>query len=217
MRTLTAHWRITPAILLVLGLILALTLGMSLTSDKSDATLAQEIVSESPEVLDALGSEEIRILEIDVIDGKAVVICGDKTGNSYVVVELDLDNKEVIRINYPAVGEPYLPNPEMKGATLQTTTNKMSYEPGEEVIINITNISPGAISGGGVYFAVYNLDGNLLAGDGFFLAFDWELGEIFASLTWNQMNDQGEQVAPGTYVMLGKAGDYSDATLFSIR
>jgi len=216
-KTLTEHWKIGIAILLVAGLSLALTLGISLTSSDSDHALAQEIVSNSSEVQDALGSEEVKVIGMEIRGGKALVICTDITGNSYVVVELDLKDKDVTRVTYPAVGEPYLPNPQMESEILQTTTDKLSYESGEEVMIRIINISPETITGGGVFFAVYDLAGNLLAGNGIFLAFEWDSNEGFSSFIWNQMDDQGEQVAPGTYAILGTAGDYSDAVLISIN
>jgi hypothetical protein len=129
------------------------------------------------------------------------VICTDTEGNSYVVAEIDLVDKDVTKVSYPVVGEPYLPNPQTESEVLQTMTNKLSYSPGEEI---------------GVYFSVYDLCGNLLAGDGVFLAFEWAPGEGFSSFTWNQTKKNGEQVDRGTYVILGKAGDYSDAVLISI-
>jgi len=104
----------------------------------------------------------------------------------------------------------------MEGQILQTTTDKSSYVSGEDVAIEIANISTETITGGGVYYSVYDLEGNLVAGNGLFLAFEWEPGEGLDSFTWDQVNGHGEQVAPGTYVILGKAGDYSDATLISI-
>jgi len=187
-----------------------------LTGCQSGAVSAQDIASDSPEVQEALGGE-VRVLATEIGDGKAVVICTDTQGNSYVVVEIDLADANVTRISYPAVGEPYLPDPEMDSEILQTITDKLSYSPGEDVTIEIVNISDETVSGGGVYFSVYDLSGNLLAGNGLFLAFEWAPGEGFSSFKWDQTDDNGEQVDPGTYVILGKAGDYTDGRLISIN
>jgi len=204
------------ATFMTIGLALALTLGIVLiTGCQSGAVSAQDIAVNSPEVQDALGGD-VKVVATEIGDGKALVICTDTEGNSYVVAEIDLVDEDVTKISYPAVGEPYLPDPEMESEVLQTITNKLSYSPGEEVTIEIVNISAETISGGGVYFSVYDLSGNLLAGNGLFLAFEWAPGEGFSSFTWDQTNENGEQVDRGTYVILGKAGDYSDAILISI-
>ena len=204
------------ATFMTIGLALALILGIALiTGCQSGAVSAQDIAVNSPEVQDALGGE-VKVVATEIGDGRALVICTDTEGNSYVVAEIDLLDEDVTRISYPAVGEPYLPNPQMESDVLQTTTNKLFYSQGEEITIEMENISAETISGGGVYFSVYDLNGNLLAGNGFFLAFEWAPGEGFSSFTWNQTNENGEQVDRGTYVILGKAGDYSDATLISI-
>lgn len=218
-RMLVGRWKIGMATVLAVGLALGLILGIPLVTGESSAALAQEIAISSSEVQDALGSKDVKVLDIEVKDGKALVICTATTGSDYVVVEVDLKDKYVTKVTYPtypAVGEPYLPNPQMESEILQTITNKLSYALGDEVTIDISNISPETISGGGVYFAIYDLDGNLLAGNGLFLGFEWESGEGFQSFTWDQTNEHGEQVTPGTYVILGKAGDYSDATLIHI-
>lgn len=204
------------ATLMTVGLALSLILGIALvTIHQSGAVSAQDIAVNSPEVQDALGGE-VKVVGTEIGDGKALVICTDTEGNSYVVAEIDLADKDVTKVSYPAVGEPYLPNPQMESEVLQTITNKLSYSVGEEITIEMVNIGAETISGGGVYFSVYDLYGNLLAGNGLFLAFEWAPGEGFSSFTWNQTNENGEQVDRGTYVILGKAGDYSDAMLISI-
>ena len=214
-RLLVKNWR-SATTLLKVGLTLSLVLGMALvTGCQSGAVSAQDIAADSPEVQAAVGGE-VKVLATEIADGKAVVICTDTEGNSYVVVEIDLANENVTRISYPAVGEPYLPDPEMESEVLQTKTDKLSYSPGEEVTIEIVNISDETISGGGVYFSVYDLSGSLLAGNGLFLAFEWAPGEGFSSFTWDQTDENGQQVGPGTYVILGKSGDYTDGRLISI-
>jgi len=208
--------RKSAATFMTIGLALALILGIALvTGCQSGAVSAQDIAVNSPEVQDALGGD-VKVVATEIGDGRALVICTDTEGNSYVVAEIDLLDEDVTKISYPAVGEPYLPNPQMESDILQTTTNKLFYSPGEEITIEMVNISAETISGGGVYFSVYDLYGNLLAGNGLFLAFEWAPGEGFSSFTWNQTNENGEQVDRGTYVILGKAGDYSDAILISI-
>jgi len=202
---------------IILGLaFLLISLMPILTGCQSGSVSAQEIAANSLVVQDALGGQ-VKVVGAEIGDGKALVICTDTEGNSYVVAEIDLDNKTVTEVSYPAVGEPYLPNPQMESEILKTVTNQLSYAKGEEVIIEITNISAETISGGGVYFSVYDLDGNLLAGNGLFLAFEWAAGDGLSAFTWNQANDKGEQVGSGTYVIVGKAGDYSDAILISIN
>ena len=214
-RLLVKNWK-RATTLMTVGLALSLILGIALvTGCQSGAVSAQDIAINSPEVQDALGGE-VKVVATEIGGGKALVICTDTEGNSYVVAEIDLVDKDVTKISYPAVGEPYLPDPQMESEVLQTITNKLSYSPGEEITIEMVNISDETISGGGVYFSVYDLYGNLLAGNGLFLAFEWAPGEGFSSFTWNQINENGEQVDRGTYVILGKAGDYSDATLISI-
>lgn len=214
-RLLVKNWKCAASVMTV-GLTFCLILGISLiTGCQSGVVSAQDIAINSPEVQDALGGE-VKVIGAEIKDEKALVICTDTDGNSYVVAEIDLVDKDITKVSYPAVGEPYLSDPQMESETLQTITNKLSYAPGEEITIEMVNISAETISGGGVYFSVYNLDGHLLAGNGIFLAFEWVPGEGFTSFTWNQANENGEQVEPGTYFILGKAGDYSDATLISI-
>jgi len=215
-RALVSHWKIVVVSVLAVGLITGLTLGIVLSTSPSAQALAAELASNSPEVQDALGGEGVEVLKVVVKDDVALVTCTNETGGVVVFVKVGLENKEVIEVTYEAVGEPYLPDPEMEGQILQTTTDNLSYALGGEVAIEITNISPETITGGGVYYAVYDLEGNLVAGNGLFLAFEWEPGEGLDSFTWDQANEHGEQVAPGTYVILGKAGDHSDATLISI-
>ena len=216
MTRLLARNRKGATTLRTVGLALSLILGIALvTGCQSGEVSAQDIAADSPEVQEALGGE-VRVVATEIADGKAVVICTDTEGNSYVVAEIDLAEQNVTRISYPAVGEPYLPDPEMESEVIQTVTDKLSYSPGEEVTIDIVNISAETISGGGVYFSVYDLSGNLLAGNGLFLAFEWAPGEGFSSFTWDQTNENGEQVDSATYVILGKAGDYSDGRPISI-
>jgi hypothetical protein len=216
MTRLLARNRKGATALMTVALALSLILGIALaTGCQSAAVSAQDLAADSPEVQEALGGD-VRVIATEIGDGKAVVICTDTEGSSYVVVEIDLVDENVTRISYPAVGEPYLPDPQVESEMLQTMTDKLSYSPGEEVTIEIVNISDETISGGGVYFSVYDLSGNLVAGNGLFLAFEWAPGEGFSSFTWDQTNENGEQVDPGTYVILGKAGDYSDGRLISI-
>ena len=201
---------------IALGLVVCLISAATLINGcQSEEVSAEEIAVNSPQVQAALG-EEVEVVGTEIRDGKALVICTDTEGNTYVVAEIDIENKDVARVSHPAVGEPYLPDPQMESETLQTVTDKLSYTAGEAIVIEMTNVSAETISGGGVYYAVYNLDGNLLAGDGLFLAFEWASGEGFASFTWNQIDENGQQLETGTYIVLGKAGDYSDATLISI-
>jgi hypothetical protein len=215
-RLLIKEWKTGSANTLALGLTIGLILGIPLaTSCQSSVVSAQDIAVNSSEVQDALGGE-VKVIGAEIGEENALVICADTEGNSYVVAEIDLKDKDVTKVTYPAIGEPYLPDHQMESEVLKTITNKLSYDLGEEITIEMTNISTETISGGGVYFSVYDLDGRLLAGNGIFLAFEWAPGEGFSSFTWNQVNENGEQVAPGTYVILGKAGDYSDATLISI-
>ena len=215
-RALVSHWKIVVVSVLAVGLIAGLTSGIVLLTSTSGEALAAELAKNSPEVQDALGSEEVEVLMTEVRDDEAVVICEAEAGQGVVSVRVDLGSKEVTEVTYKAVGEPYLPYPEMESQTLKTTTDQLWYEPGEEVAIEISNISPETITGGGVIYSVYDLEGNLVAGNGLFLAFEWETGEGLHSFTWDQTNELGEQVAPGTYIMLGKAGDYSDATLIHV-
>lgn len=215
-RALVMPWKIVVVGLLAVGLIAGLTLGVVLSTSPSAQALAAELASNSTEVRDALGGEGVEVLKVVVKDHVALVTCTNETGE-VVCVKVGLENKEVIEVTNEAVGEPYLPDPEMESQILQTTTDKLSYALGEGVTIEIANISPETIIGGGVYYAVYDLEGNLVAGNGLFLGFEWEPGEGFDSFTWDQANEHGEQVAPGTYYILGKAGDNSDATLISIN
>jgi len=212
---LVSHWKIVVVSVLAVGLITGLTLGIPLLTGTSAQALAAELARNSPEVQEALGGESVLVLQTEVRDDGALVICTSETGQ-VVSVEVDLVGKEVTEVTHGAVGEPFLPDPEMEGQILQTTTDKSSYVPGEDVAIEIANISPETITGGGVYYSVYDLEGNLVAGNGLFLAFEWEPGEGLDSFIWDQVNGQGEQVALGTYVILGKAGDYSDATLICV-
>ena len=216
-RSLIKKWKKGIDTTLVIGLAISITFGLPLaTGCRSDVVSAQEIAINSTEVQDTL-SGEVKVAAFEESDGKALVICTDIEGNSYVVVEIDLNNKDVTKLTYPAVGEPYLPYPQMEGEIIQTTTDKLVYDLGEEIAIDMTNISNKNISGGGVYFSIYSIDGYLLAGNGLFLAFDWQPGEGFSSFTWDQASDNNEQVELGTYVILGEAGDYSDAAIVSIN
>lgn len=214
---LVVPWKIVVVGVLAVGLIAGLTLGIVLSTSPSAQALAAELASNSTEVQDALGGEGVEVLKVVLEDDVALVTCTNETGEVVVCVKVGLENKEVIEVTYEAVGEPYLPDPEMEGQILQTTTDKSSYVSGEDVAIEIANISTETITGGGVYYSVYDLEGNLVAGNGLFLAFEWEPGEGLDSFTWDQADEHGEQVAPGTYVILGKAGDYSDATRISIN
>ena len=215
-RALVLPWKIVVVGVLVVGLIAGLTLGIVLSTSTSAQALAAELASNSPEVQDALGDEGVEVLKVVVKDDVALVTCTNETGEVVVCVKVGLENKEVIEVTYPAVGEPYLPDPEMESQILQTTTDNLSYALGGEVAIEITNISPETITGGGVYYFVYDLEGNWVAGNGLFLAFELEPGDGLPSLTWNQTDKDGKQVDSGTYIIQGKAGDYSDATLISI-
>jgi len=205
------HWKIVMACFLAGGLVAGLTLGIPLLSDKSSEVLAAELASRSPEVQNALGSGVVQVLETQVAGDGALVICAGESGE-FVTVQVDLEEKKIVKVT-PNVSPSNNEMPDLEGGTLETTTDKFSYASGEEVTIEITNISPETISGGGVYYYVHDLEGNWVAGNGLFLAFELQPGEGLPSLTWNQVDKDGKQVESGTYVIQGKAGDYSDATL----
>lgn len=214
-RALVRRWKIGVATVLAVGLALGLTLGIPLLTGESSEVLAAELASNSSEVQDALGGEGVEVLEVEVRDDIALVTCTRSETGEVVCVEVDLESKEVVKVT-PHVSPPDDEMPDLDGETLETTTDKLSYALGEEVTIEITNISPETITGGGVYYFVYDLEGNWLAGNGLFLAFELEPGDGLPSLTWNQADKDGKQVDSGTYIIQGRAGDYSDATLISI-
>jgi hypothetical protein len=213
-RALVWHWEIVVVSVLAVGLIAGLTLGIALLPGKSDETLAAELARNSPEVQDALGGGRVEVLESEVRDDEAWVICTNETGE-FVTVQVYLEEKEVVKVTShvsPADGE----MPDLDGETLETTTDNSTYALGEGVTIEISNTSPETITGGGVYYFVYDLEGNWVAGNGLFLAFELQPGEGLHSLIWNQTDKEGKQVESGTYVVQGQAGDYSDATLIHI-
>lgn len=214
-RALVWHWKIVLVSMLAVGLIAGLTLGISSLTGKSDEALAAEIASNSSEVQDALGGELVEVLETEVRGAReAWVICTNETGE-LVTVKVDLERKEVAEVT-SHVSPPDDEMPDLDSETLETSTDKLSYALGEQVTIEIANISPETITGGGIYYYVYDLEGNWLAGNGLFLAFELQPGEGLPSLIWNQTDKDGKQVEPGTYVVQGQAGDYSDATLIHI-
>ena len=217
-RALVWHWKTVMIGVLAVGIIGGLTFGTLLLTGNSSEVSAAELASNSREVQDALDSEQVKVLMTETRGDVALVICQAEAGGQVVAVKVDLGNKEVTKVTYEPVGEPFLPDPEMESQILQTTTDKLWYEPGEEVAIEITNISPETITGGGVYYAVYDLEGNLIAGNGLFLAFDWEPSEgLRGGFTWDLTNpEDGKLVHAGTYVILGQAGDYTDGTLIHI-
>jgi len=228
-RALVWRWKTIVVSVLAVGLVTGLTLGIPLlTSESSGAVemwgdgrgniqtlaLAAEIASNSLEVQDAVGSEEVQVLGTQVKGHEAMVKCTSETGE-FVTVQVDLEEKEVVKLTShvsPADGE----IPDLDGEILKTATDKLSYALSEGVTMDITNISPEAITGGGVYYYIYDLEGNWIAGNGIFLAFDLQPGESLPSLIWNQTDKDGKQVDPGSYIMQGQAGDYGDATLISI-
>jgi hypothetical protein len=218
-RVLAWNRRKATAGMLALAIIAGLTCGTLLLTGGSSEALAAELASNSSEVQNALSSDEVRVLSTEIEGDQAVVLCQAEAGGQVVAVEVDLGNREVTEVRYEPIGEPSLPDPEMEGEVIKTTTDKSWCEPGEEVAIQITNISPEAITGGGVYYSVYDMEGNLVAGNGLFLAFDWESGEgLPGGFTWDLTDPaNGESVSAGTYVILGKAGDYTDGTLIQVR
>ena len=205
-RALVWHWKIVVVGVLAVGLIAGLTLGIPLLTGKSGEVLAAELASNSPEVQDALGGEGVQVLETQVKGDEALVICTRSETGQVVSVRVDLEKKEVVKVT-PHVSPPDGEMPDLDGEILQTTTDKLSYALGEEVAIEITNISPETITGGGVYYYVYDLEGNWVAGNGLFLAFELEPGAGLPSLTWNQTDKDGKQVDSGTYIIQGRAGD----------
>ena len=218
-RALIWHWKTVVIGVLAVGLIAGLTLGILLSPSQSAYAQAEDIARNSLEVQQALGSEVVEVLGVEVRDDQALVMCTtNNTGGVVVCVVVDLSDKEVTKVTYEPVGKPFLPDPEMESQVLQTTTDKLWYELDEEVAIEITNISPETITGGGVYYAVYDLEGNLIAGNGLFLAFEWEPGEgLRGGFTWDLTNpEDGKLVHAGTYVILGQAGDYTDGTLIHV-
>ena len=218
-RALIWQWRTVIIGVLAVGLVAGLTLGILLSPGQSSYAQAEDIARNSPEVQQTLGSEVVEVLGVEVRDDRALVMCTtNNAGGEVVCVLVDLGDKEVTEVTYDPVGKPFLPDPEMESQVLQTTTDKLWYELGEEVAIEITNISPETIAGGGVYYAVYDLEGNLIAGNGLFLAFEWEPGEgLRGGFTWDLTNpEDGKLVHAGTYVILGQAGDYTDGTLIHV-
>ena len=214
-RALVWHWKIILVSLFAVGLIAGLTLGIPLLTDKSAEAQAEDLAVSSLEVQDALGGGEVQVLETKVQGVEALVICTRSETGQVVGVTVNLEKKEVVKVT-PHVSPTDDEIPDFDGQILETITNKLSYGLGEEVMIEITNISSETIVGGGVYYYVYDLEGNWVAGDGLFLAFDLEPGSGLPSLTWNQIGEDGKQVDSGTYVIEARAGDYSDATLVSI-
>ena len=214
-RALVWRWKIVLVGVLAMGVIAGLTLGIPMLTGQSDEALAADLAGNSLEVQDALGGGGVQVLETQVKDDEALVICTRSETGQLVSVTVDLEKKEVVKVT-PHVSPPEGEMPGLDGEILQTTSDKLSYALGEEVAIEIVNISPDTLAGGGVYFYVYDLEGNWLAGNGLFLAFELQPGEVLPSLIWNQTDKDGNQVESGTYVVQGQAGDYSDATLIHI-
>ena len=229
-RALVSHWKIVVISVLAVGLMTGLSLGIPLLTGKSRGVaewwgdtrgtiqtliLAAALASNSPEVQDALGGESLQVLLPQVKGHEALVTCVTETGE-FVTVQVDLEKKEVVKVT-AHVSPPDGEVPDLDGETLETTTDKLSYALGEGVTIEIANISPKTITGGGVYYYVYDLEGNWVAGNGLFLLFELQPGEDLHSLIWNQTDKDGKQVDSGTYVIEGRAGDYSDATLIDIN
>jgi hypothetical protein len=221
-RALVSHWKAVVVSMMAVGLIAGLTLGTQLLVGKSGGVwdwgergnlptlaLAAELASNSPEVEDALGSEGVQVQGIRIGGHEAFVTCAGDTGE-FVTVQVDLEEKEVVKVtSHISPADDGMPD--LDGETLETTTDELSYALGEGVTIEIANISPETITGGGVYYYVYDTEGNWVAGNGLFLLFELQPGEGLPSMIWNQTDKDGEQVEPGTYIIEGQAGDYSDA------
>jgi len=213
-RALVSQYKKIVVSVSVVALIVGLSLGIPLLTGTSAQALAADLASNSSEVQDVLGGEGVQVVRIQVDGHEAFVTCAGETGE-FVTVQVDLEEKEVVKVT-PHVSPADDGMPDLNGETIETTTDKLSYALGEGVTIENTNISPETITGGGLYYYVYDLEGNWVAGNGLFLGFELEPGEGFPSLIWNQVDKDGKQVDSGTYVIRGQAGDYNDATLIYI-
>ena len=208
-------WNIIIVSVVAVAVVVGLTIGISSLNSKSSEVLAAELASNSPEVQDALGGERVEVLRVDVKEDVTLVTCTSMETGEVVCVMVDLDRKEVTEVT-PSVSPPDGNMPNLDGETVETTIDREIYTSGEYVTIEIANISLETITGGGVYYYVYDLEGTWVAGNGLFLAFELEPDGALPSLTWDQTDKDGEQVDSGAYIIQGQAGDYSDATLIHI-
>jgi hypothetical protein len=100
--------------------------------------------------------------------------------------------------------------------SIDVETNKKFYDPGETVTITITNTGTQTLSGMPSCH-ITDENGNIVT-TFYFAAVIWQLepGESI-TLTWNQVDDNGNAVSPGRYVVWGSFGGYSDSEVFYIR
>jgi hypothetical protein len=111
-----------------------------------------------------------------------------------------------------------------RGPILEVTTNKLIYNQGETVKINIANVGIAALYIVESDFFIYDQDNNIIyGGNAFIFGPPWGAllpGESVGML-WHQINNQGEQAPLGRYtveVYMGSlVNDYVDTSSFEIN
>ena len=114
--------------------------------------------------------------------------------------------------------EKYLPS---LGPVLDVTTDKETYNQGELVTIFLTNVGDEVLSGGGPLVTIYNEENEIMYQLGAWCWVELEPGEFIDWWPpWDQIDEQGEQVPVGTYVVEGFLSDgedgYIDTAIFYI-
>lgn len=111
-------------------------------------------------------------------------------------------------------------HPISKGAILEVTTDKTTYQLGDPVTIFLTNIGDELLCGGGPIVTIYNEEDEIVYQEACYCYWELEPEEYITWPSWDQTDKQGNQVPVGEYVvegfLSGHNEDYIDTVTFFI-
>jgi hypothetical protein len=111
-------------------------------------------------------------------------------------------------------------DPVLMGPLLEVTTDKTAYCLGEPVTIFLTNVGDEILSAGGPIITIYNEDDVIVYQDACYCHWELEPEEYITWPSWDQTDQQGNQVPIGRYEVegfLSNGGeDYVDNATFFI-
>jgi len=107
----------------------------------------------------------------------------------------------------------------LRGAELEVTTDKDVYDPGETVTIYLTNIGDEILYGSGPIITIYNNESEIVFQEATYCWHELE-PEEYITWTWDQTDQQGQQVPNGFYVvegaLYGVGETFVDSSIFAV-
>ena len=100
---------------------------------------------------------------------------------------------------------------ESQGAIFEVTTDKTLYILGESVTIFLTNVGDENLSAGGPIITIYDSEDEIVYQEACYCWYELEPGECITWPSWDQTNQQGDQVPVCSYIVEGFLSGFDES------